>query len=306
MKNFKELIEEKTTGIILYGLTPPKGKNTRDKIIEISDRRKNRISNVNIDGVVIYDIQDEVSRSKKERPFPFLPTIEPTDYFENYFNLDIPVIFYQSIGKYELKVLQNRISQYHENAFVFVGSPSKSYKVKTSLENAYKELDMAGVLLGGVTIPERHSIKKNENERIIRKMASRCSFFISQCVYDAAQFKDLLSDLYYSCKQNQIPIPTIIMTVSPCGSQKTVELFKWLGVRIPRWIENDIINSIDTLNKSVEHAVTIVQDVMTFAIGKGIPFGCNIESISIKKDEVIASFDLVNRINRLFKEAGIR
>jgi len=82
--------------------------------------------------------------------------------------------------------------------------------------------------------------------------------------------------------------------------------FKWLGVRIPRWIENDIINSIDTLNKSVEHAVTIVQDVMTFAIGKGIPFGCNIESISIKKDEVIASFDLVNRINRLFKEAGIR
>jgi hypothetical protein len=45
---------------------------------------------------------------------------------------------------------------------------------------------------------------------------------------------------------------------------------------------------------------------MTFAIGKGIPFGCNIESISIKKDEVIASFDLVNRINRLFKEAGIR
>lgn len=306
MNYFQQKIQDRASGIILYGLTPPKSRNTYSKNIEISQRRIERISKVNIDGVVLYDIQDEISRTAEERPFPFLPTLEPTEYFERYFRIDLPVIFYQSTGNYSLLELQNRVNKHQNNAFVFVGSPSKSHEGKTSLSDAYSSIKMGNSLLGGVTIPERHSIKSNENEKVLKKIENGCSFFISQCVYNAGLFKDLISDLYYSCKKNNIPVPTILMTVSPCGSLKTVELFNWLGVKIPRWIENELLNSVDTLEKSVRHAAEIVKDVLDFALEKDIPFGCNVESVSIKKDEVLASFELVNWIEKIFIEAGIR
>jgi len=299
-------LQEKKSGIILYGLTPPKAKSTAEKIQEISDRRQQRLANVKVDGLILYDIQDESSRTNEERPFPFLPTVEPTAYYENYFKPDIPTIFYQSVGNYDLATLQERIVRQRDNAFVFVGSPSQRHKPTTTLEDAYHKLDLAGVTLGGVIIPERHAAKNDEFARIQKKMDYGCTFFVSQCVYDTGQFKDMLSDLYYSCQEKQRPLPTIIMTVSPCGSQKTVELFKWLGVKIPKWIENDIVRSVNTLSNSVEHAVDIVQEVMEFAIQKEIPFGCNVESVSITRDEVFASFDLVNRIDQLFINAGIR
>ncbi len=306
MSSFAQLLSDRRSGLILYGLTPPKAKNTNASIHKISERRKERLASVNVDGVVLYDIQDESSRTDDNRPFPFLPTVEPTKYYEEYFKLDLPMVLYQSVGNYELDTLQARVTQHRKNAFVFVGSPSHDSQPKTTLENAYRKLDLAGVTLGGVTIPERHAAKKNEFERIQRKMAHGCSFFISQCVYDAGQFKDLLSDLYYSCTEKELQLPMMIMTVSPCGSQKTVDLFKWLGVKIPKWIENDIIRSVDTLNRSVEHAVDIVEEVLEFAVEKQIPFGCNIESVSVRKEEVLASFELVDRIEQLFVKAGIR
>jgi hypothetical protein len=35
---------------------------------------------VGIDGLVLYDIDDESDRNPNERPFPFLPTMDPAKY----------------------------------------------------------------------------------------------------------------------------------------------------------------------------------------------------------------------------------
>src|SRR5690606_5764789 len=210
---------------------------------------------------------------RETRPFPFLPTIEPTAYYDEFLPLDIPTIFYQSVGKYPLADIQRRIDKHKDQAFVFVGAPSREHRNLTSLPNAYEHAKLGRALLGGVTIAERHAKYGNEDERILDKMRKGCSFFVSQCVYDAGQFKDMLSDLYYSCLDRKLAPPTIILTVSPCGSLSTVELFKWLGVRIPRWIENDLAHSLATLEKSVEYAESIVRELLGFALEKGIPFG---------------------------------
>ncbi|MDA3851581.1 MAG: hypothetical protein PF447_09945, partial [Spirochaetaceae bacterium] len=77
-------IRAKEKPLLFYGFTPPKRNNDIVKNIEISQRRMVRLEETPIDGLVIYDIQDESSRHKAQRPFPFLPTLEPMEYYNQY------------------------------------------------------------------------------------------------------------------------------------------------------------------------------------------------------------------------------
>src|SRR5207247_6996732 len=61
----------------------------------------------------------------------------------------------------------------------------------------------------------------------------------------------LLSDLHYRCTRDGIAVPPVLVTLSPCGSLKTLEFMRWLGVSVPRWLENDLKHSADILESSV-------------------------------------------------------
>ncbi len=67
----KDKILNRETGIITYAITPPKLNNLHQKIVEISQKQVERIKNIDVDGLIIYDIQDEIDRQKEKRPFPF-------------------------------------------------------------------------------------------------------------------------------------------------------------------------------------------------------------------------------------------
>ena len=67
-------IKNKESGIVLYGITPPKKGTALEKIEEIAARQIERLQDLNIDGLILYDIQDEKSRTEVERPFPFMGT----------------------------------------------------------------------------------------------------------------------------------------------------------------------------------------------------------------------------------------
>ncbi len=60
-------IRNKENGIILYGITPPKVNHTEDEIKEIAKRHIDRISKLNVDGLVLYDIQDESDRTDEKK-----------------------------------------------------------------------------------------------------------------------------------------------------------------------------------------------------------------------------------------------
>lgn len=231
-------IKNKKSGILLYGLTPPKVKNDQDRIQKIANKQINRIKNLDIDGLVLYDIQDESSRNKAPRPFPFLETLSP-DVYTNYLTaLEIPKIIYKSVGKYSPNELNDWI---HTNSnivdfSVFVGSPSKKQKNSLSLNDAYQINKQANkaITLGGVTIPERHHIKNDEHTRLFNKVDQGCNFFISQCVYNINNTKNFLSDYYYNSIENDRELLPIIFTLTPCGSIKTMEFMEWLGIDIPK------------------------------------------------------------------------
>lgn len=295
-------LKERQGGMLLYGLTPPKLNNSAEKNQKITERRIKRIQNVSLDGLVVYDIQDEESRTDSERPFPFLETVPSYLYaHEDLENLNIPRIVYLCVGKYSPEELDSILSSMEKAMIVFVGAPSPDYPAKTSLRAAYKIFAKHSdrLLLGGVTIPERHKTEHNEHERILGKTEAGCSFFISQCVFNVDLFKDVLSDYFHSCQKLEKEMQTVIMTLTPCGSEKTLDFIKWLGIEVPRWMQNELRHNRDILHYSMQQCRTIFLEIQDFCRDKNIPFGCNVESVAVQRDEVLASFDLAAEIRRL-------
>ena len=296
-----EKIRNRESGIILYGIVPPKLDTDSDRVEEIAAMQIQRIAPLPIDGLVIYDIFDETSRTPEKRPFPFIETLDGYGYSQNQLaNLDVPRVIYRSVGKYseaELSDYLNHASQ-DDLLTVFVGAASKDQPVSMTLPQAYelKQRMAPESLLGGVTIPERHSSKGTEHLNVFNKIQQGCSFFISQGVYDLTASKDLLSDYYYHAQENNLPLVPILFTLTPCGSIQTLKFMKWLGISIPKWLENDLKHATDILEKSVDISQQNWLELKAYADEKGIPVGCNIESVAIRKLEVEASIELVKRI----------
>lgn len=297
----KDKILNKKPGIIVYGITPPKRGTDHEKVKEISKKQMERINDIAIDGLILYDIQDEEDRTTEERPFPFLETIDPQIYSDKYLNtLNVPKIIYRCVGKYGKTEFSNWIeSDLDEDRFsVFVGASSKNQEVNLNLKEAY---DLRGELnpklnLGGVVIPERHTKYNDEHLRIIKKIKNGCKFFVSQAVYNVEPAKNFLSDYYYYCINNNLDMVPIIINLTPCGSTKTLEFMKWLGINIPKWLENDLMNSNDILQKSLDLSKNTFEELLDFGLEKGIPIGCSIESVSNRKIEIEASIQLTKEI----------
>jgi 5,10-methylenetetrahydrofolate reductase len=151
--------------------------------------------------------------------------------------------------------------------------------------------------LGGIAIAERHVAKGDEHQRMLAKQDSGCRFFITQSVYDASSTRSLLSDYALSLQQSGRSPAPVILTFSPCGSVRTLEFMKWLGISFPRWLENELRHSTDTLQRSVDLCESVFIDVQNYAREKHLPLGINVESVSIRKSEIDASVELYQRLS---------
>lgn len=296
-------IRNREGDILLYGITPPKKGTEPEKVTEIANRQIERLESLNVDGLILYDIQDEKSRTPEERPFPFIETLDAFDYSQEHLAaLDLPKIVYRAVGKYNREELSGFLASASptKNMTVFVGASSSSQTIPLTLNEAYKLNAEVGsdVMLGGVTIPERHENKGDEHLRVFNKIAQGCRFFVSQGVYDVNASKNLLSEYYYYGLKQNIPLVPIIFTLTPCGSAKTLHFMKWLGISIPKWLENELMNSADTVGESIDFCEQNWLELKRFADRKNIPIGCNVESVAIRKVEVDAAIELVRRVSR--------
>jgi len=300
-------IRNKENGIILYGITPPKVNHTEEEIKEIAQRHIDRISKLNVDGLVLYDIQDESDRTDEKRPFPFIKTLNPCEYSKNYLQeLNTPRIVYRAVGNYTPEKFtawleDTKQSQVHS---VFVGAASHEQQNNITLKEAYslkKEVN-DNLCLGGITIPERHTKKHDEHLRVFSKIDSGCEYFITQCVYDLHAAKTFLTDYVKYAKENNKEIVPIIFTLTPCGSAKTLDFMKWLGIDIPNYLEEDLKGSGDILQESVKLSRDIFEELYKYGKKRGIPIGCNVESVAIRKAEIEASIELLDEVKSIIKK----
>ncbi|EFM10075.1 conserved hypothetical protein [Paenibacillus curdlanolyticus YK9] len=300
----KQSILNKKTGIITYGMTPPKNTHTPEKIEEISQKQIERLTGLDIDALILYDVQEEADRIDEERPFPYLPTLDPEIYSQQYLSsLDIPKIIYRCVGKYSEAELTEWLAKDVERQryTVFVGASSSQQQVQLQLSDAYRLSKQHNdeLTFGGVIIPERHMKKNDEHIRVVDKMLRGCDFFVSQATYNVEASKNFLSDYYHHCQQNELDMVPILFNLAPCGSTKTLEFMKWLGISIPKWLENELKFSTDVLDKSIQLTQKIFEELLEFGLEKGIPVGCSIESVSTRKVEIEASIQMVKDIKSM-------
>lgn len=298
---------EGQSGIVLYSLTPPKITTEEERVTAIAYNQVERLKNLDIDGLILYDIQDESLRTEKERTFSFIPTIAPEQYSKQFLaDLAIPKIIYKSIANQTRETFANWLQRNEDLQYsVFVGASSHQQVAATqfSLQDAYELKRQSGrnFILGGVTIPERHNKKGDEHLRIFNKMSQGCNFFVSQCVYNLHDTKNLLSDYYYNSLESGRQIAPVIFTLAPCGSLKTLQFMEWLGIEVPKWLYNDLKNSKDILKASLDTTTNIAAEILNYAQAKNMPVGFNIESVSIKKEEINAAQELLHNILDLTK-----
>ncbi len=282
---------------MLFALTPPRLSTVPEKAQEIAAVTVERLEPIGVDGLILYDIDDETDRNPHKRPFPFLPTMDPSDYLDRYLKTwNTPVVVYRATAKYTEQELCDwlRSQEIAKRMAVFVGASSGEKPVALTLARAQQLSTEVNpdLLFGAVAIPERHTRKGDEHLRLANKQEAGCSYFVSQVVYDVNAAKNLVSDYAYECHDRGLdPVP-VVFTFSVCGSMKTLEFLRWLGVDVPHWIENDLRHAKNVLDASPEHAEAAALELISFCRWLGVPFGVNVESVSIRRVEIEASVRL--------------
>jgi hypothetical protein len=293
------------SGICLYGLAPPKRATAAAEMDAIAAQQEARLASLGLDGLIIYELQDEAERTSEPRPFPFLPTVDPLAYAHQHLGrLAVPKIVYRCVSRDTAAGLVGWLQQPRPASSplsVLVGAASRHAPASLRLTEAYAlaRQHAPAHVLGGIAIAERHARTGDEHERILAKTEAGCRFFVTQAVYDVTATKSLLSDYALATRRSGVePVP-IILTFSPCGSAKTLAFMQWLGIAFPRWLANELRHAPDPLATSLGLCEKIYAEAWEYARDKGLPLGVNVESVSIRKVEIEASVELFRRLRAL-------
>jgi hypothetical protein len=308
---FFNKIKRRESGVLLYGITPPKAQTPSEKVMEMAEKSLHILRSLDIDALVVYDVQDESARTSEERPFPFSSALDPFEYTRRFLHtLDIPKIIYRPAGKFSQEELTKWLHSLkgHNCYPVFVGVPAPDYIPRTSLKEAYElwRQHEDHSVIGAVTIPERHAVLKDEDVRMLDKMSSGVSYFISQCIFNVGYTKQTLDALVQACQRENRDMPTVVFTLTICGSIKTLQFMEWLGIHIPEEIREELKVCPSPVLRSVELATEIAKDLTQYCQEHSIPFGFNIESVATRKDEVEASLELLKTVGEILKTNGLR
>ncbi|MBE9398029.1 hypothetical protein IOQ59_12245 [Pontibacterium sp. N1Y112] len=286
-------------GVYLIGTCPPKDGTSPEQANEIATKLLARLGQIDYDGLIVYDIQDESSRTDVPRPFPFMRTLDPRMYSKLVREIaEHPVITYKSVSQRDRDDFNNWLddawNDYGVRDMVMVGSPSNDGEIKLSLNDAY---DAVGdhpldYQLGGVTIAERHAKKGDEHLRLLDKSNKGCEFFVSQAVYNSQATIDMLTSYARECRIRGEQPKRIILTFTPCGGAKTLEFMEWLGISVPEGTRWRILDSANPLMESIRTCRSNLEQILDAVIDLGLPLGLNIESLTNRKDEIDASIRL--------------
>jgi len=286
--------------VLLYGTTPPRLGTAPESVAAAADKLAARLAGLPLDGVVLYDIQDETGRTQLARPFPFAGTLDPREYAK-FFRL--PAIVYKALGMMDERQWRAWLEEAKKQNINFVsvvGRPASGVRYPLPLSRAIRiAAETGSFVVGGVVIAERHDALRSEAARLLAKGLEGCGYFISQTVYQAAPTRRLLADYLRDCRGAGTEPKRIILTFAPCGREKTLAFLRWLGVTVSAETERAILGAASPLAKSIEICQDNLRRILDGAYAGQIPLGINVESVSINRDEIDASVDLFHALKEV-------
>lgn len=306
----REKLQDPSGAVFLYGTTPPRSGTADDAVEAVAGRLAIRLRDLPVDGVVVYDIQDESGRTQLPRPFAFTGTIDPRRYSSLLVTkTGTSTITYKSVGAMDepgwLAWLDETASAHGVGCLSIVGRPTSGVRYPLALSTAIRLAagHPAGFTVGGVAIAERHSEQRSESARLLAKSIDGCSYFITQTVFHAEATERLLSDYARDCREADVKPRRIVLTFAPAGREKTIAFLKWLGVRMPFETEAAILNAANPIARSIEICRDNLRRILDHDYTRKIPLGVNVESVSINRDEIDASVELFRTLHRVMHES---
>ena len=287
--------------VLLYGTTPPRAGTPPDQIDTAADKLAARLAGLPLDGVVVYDIQDETGRTSQPRPFPFVGTVDPREYATHF---RLPTIVYKALGMMPEANWRAWLAETRRmgvEVLSIVGRPASGVKYPLPLSRAIRIASgpSTGLTIGGVVIAERHDEHRSESARLLAKGIEGCGYFISQTVYQPAPTQRLLADYLRDCRGAGTTPKRVILTFAPCGREKTLGFLRWLGVNVSADTERAILGAPNPLARSIGICRDNLRRILDGAYASHIPLGINVESVSINRDEIDASIDLFHALREV-------
>jgi 5,10-methylenetetrahydrofolate reductase len=296
--------------VLLYGTTPPRAGSPEELVQAAADKLAARLAPLPLDAVVVYDIQDETGRTREPRPFAFSGTIDPRGYSRLLRQkTGRPAITYKCVGTLDEAAwrawLAEAVRDYGVEFLSVVGRPTSGVRHALPLSRAIRiAASLPGLSIGGVLIAERHTGARSEAARLLAKSIEGCDYFISQTVYHAAASERLLAAYARDCRGAGVEPRRVVLTFSPAGSEKTLAFLRWLGVRLPPETASAILGAAQPLAKSIELCRDNLRRILAHDYAREIPLGVNVESVSIRRDEIDASIDLFHALHEVIREAA--
>jgi 5,10-methylenetetrahydrofolate reductase len=289
--------------VLLYGTTPPRAGTAGAQVEAAAEKLAARLAPLPLDGVVVYDIQDESGRTHLPRPFAFTGTVDPRHYARLLAaRAALPAITYKCVGELDEAAWQAWLGEaareYGVGFLSIVGRPTSGVRYPLALSRAIRlaAAHPAGFTVGGVVIAERHTAQRSEAARLLAKGIEGCAYFISQTVYDAHATERLLAAYARDCRGAGVAPRRIVLTFAPVGREKTMAFLRWLGVKVPEATARAILGAASPLAKSIEICRANLERILTHDYAREIPLGVSVESVSINRDEIDASVELFHAL----------
>jgi hypothetical protein len=284
--------------VFLYGTTPPRGGASPEQVAHAAERLGERLRGLPVDGVVVYDIQDESGRTAQPRPFPFAATVDPRAYSSLLGErTGLATITYKALGALDepgWRAWLEESAQAGLRLVSVVGRPTSGVRYALSLSRAVRTAaeHPARFTVGGVAIAERHTAERSEAARLLAKAVEGCGFFVSQTVYHAPPTQRLLADYLRDCRGAGVAPRRVVITFAPCGREKTLAFLRWLGVNVAPETAQAILGAARPLERSIEICRDNLRRILDGPYAGAIPLGINVESVSINRDEIDATVEL--------------
>lgn len=308
MSLLKEALLDPEKALRLYGTTPPRAGSSEDLVRGAAEKLAARVRALPLDGLVVYDIQDESGRTANPRPFAFTGTVDPRAYAKLLRELTgKPAIAYKCVGTHDEASWNDWLAgtaRYGVELLSIVGRPTSGVRHALPLSRAIRlaAAHPAGYTIGGVVIAERHGAGRSEAARMLAKGIEGCGYFVSQTVYHAHATERLLAAYARDCRGAGVEPRRVVLSFAPAGRAKTLDFLKWLGVRLPPETEAAILGAANPLAKSIDICRDNLRRILAQDYAKSIPLGVNVESVSINRDELDASVDLFHALAEVLAE----
>lgn len=312
MKTLRDKIMDASMPVIFYELLPPPGEKAANTDAYIDCAIDLLTSTpVNIDGVNIPEIRDE--SKDEQRTDEFVPKMDPRHFAERleqaYRNINVVLnhcTVYEDLEEQKAWLLKSSAHQNLGGVILVGGSSSKIQYVGPSVIEMLQYIrshHARELFCGGITIQTRraHDAIRDEPHRLLTKSLNGMEFFTSQIIYDPISIKFLLRDYAYACREEGIEPKRIFLSFAPVSSQKDLRFLRWLGVFIPKTVEDELFKAEIGIGwRSLKIATNNLLEILQFMNKEKIqvPLGLNIEHVSRHNFEL--SFEFVERLGEVY------